>query len=95
MTNTNNDKATELADLRKQMLELLGDAARVVRGTHEGNAAEAYWIAHIKTALGGSEYRTHATTMLNTIESLTDGECCAECGGPVENEDDELCDDCR
>ena len=94
MTTERNETANTLASIREQIIELLDDAAAEVRVTPERASAEAYWIAHMRTALGGSEYRTHATTMLDTIHALTEGGC-AECGVPVDDEDDELCRRCR
>ena len=61
----------ELDNLREQMFEALEQATAIVNqfpGARD--RAEAYWIAHIKSALGGVEYDTHATTMLDTMTEI-------------------------
>ena len=66
------DAAEELEFIQEEMLGLLSQAENVVRGTSEASSAQAYWLAHIETALtndhgylGGS-----MTTMQDTIEAL-------------------------
>ena len=66
----------ELEYIQEQMLDLLGQAENIVRGTSEASSAQAYWLAHIETALtnehgylGGS-----MTTMQDTIDALRDGD---------------------
>ncbi len=98
----NNDynAAQELLDIRKGIAMLLDQASGVLRDVErsgERNAAEAYWMAHIKCALGDMGYSTHATTMIDTINSLSDGEegICCECGEDCLTYQDELCADCK
>ena len=66
--------ADELQEIQEEMLDLLHQAGNIVSGTREASAAQAYWLAHIETALtndhgylGGS-----MTTMQDTIEALRD-----------------------
>ena len=65
----------ELEYIQEQMQDLLGQAANIVSGTSEASSAQAYWLAHIETALsndhgylGGS-----MTTMQDTIDALRQG----------------------
>lgn len=70
------DVAETLDDVRQSMMEAIGEASTALRrlkdtyASHEAAAAEQYWLAHIKSALGGMGYSTHATTMDDTIDSL-------------------------
>jgi len=66
----------ELEYIQEQMLDLLGQASNIVSGTSEASSAQAYWLAHIETALsndhgylGGS-----MTTMQDTIDALRNGD---------------------
>ena len=68
----NDDVVEELEYIQEQMLDLLSQAEGLVRGTSEASSAQAYWLAHIETALsndhgylGGS-----MTTMQDTIDAL-------------------------
>jgi len=70
------DLIYQLEQLQEQMLQLLGEADGILQGTSEHSAAQAYWLAHIETALtndhgylGGS-----MTTMQDTIDALRQGE---------------------
>ena len=61
-----------LEEIKFEMLELLGEAEELVKGTSEEDRAEAYWLSHIKGALtngsgivGGSMY-----TMEDAIEGI-------------------------
>lgn len=94
----NNNGAQELLDIRQEIAVLLEQAEGVLRevpNQSERGPAEAYWLAHIRCALGDFGYMTHATTMLDTINGLTENEeGCVECGGPCA-EDYEICEDCK
>ena len=70
----NQDSASDLAEIKGKMLELLEEARQAVSGTCECNAAESYWVSHIRMALdnehqylGGSMH-----TMQDTIDELED-----------------------
>jgi hypothetical protein len=72
----NEDIAYRLEELQEQMLELLGEADGILQGTSEHSAAQAYWLAHVETALtndhgylGGS-----MTTMQDTIDAIRQGQ---------------------
>lgn len=74
-TENNDDIIYQLEELQEQMLNLLGEAESLVRGTSEEGPAQAYWLAHVETALtndhgylGGS-----MTTMQDTIDALREG----------------------
>ena len=61
-----------LEEIRDEIKTLVDEARRLVRGTIDGKAAEAYWVPHILGALdddheflGGS-----MTTMQDSIEAL-------------------------
>ena len=43
--------AYELEEIQEQMLNLLHEASGLLQGTDEYDAAKAYWLAHIETAL--------------------------------------------
>jgi hypothetical protein len=65
-------KTERLSDIKMEMLELLNEAKRLVRGTDEENRAKSYWIAHIRCTLdddhsylGGS-----MVTMQESIDTL-------------------------
>ena len=62
-----------LIEIREEMAELLGEAAEVLvhadRSLH--NAAEAYWLSHIGTALGIDGYSM--LSMADTIRELANG----------------------
>jgi len=66
------DAISELSEIKEEILELLGNAREVVKGTSEASRAHAYWIAHIRMALdddhewlGGS-----MCTLQGSIDSL-------------------------
>jgi hypothetical protein len=68
---------TELVDrleeIRDEMLELVGEAHQLVRGSPEQQRAEAYWIGHIKGALNKEQSGYLGGSMIDmteTIESL-------------------------
>lgn len=64
--------AGNLSEIRDNMLDEIRQAYRLLRGTPEQSAASAYWVGHIKSALGDENYKTHATTMADTIRYLED-----------------------
>ena len=68
----NDDVVEELEYIQEQMLDLLGQAESLVSGTSEASAAQAYWLAHIETALTNSHgyLGGSMTTMEDTIEAL-------------------------
>jgi hypothetical protein len=67
-----------LEDIKSQLLETMYEARDIlhkIERTQECNIiakrANAYWYAHIKTAIGDSEYSSgSATTLQNTIDEL-------------------------
>ena len=65
----------ELEYIQEQMLDLLGQASNIVSGTSEASSAQAYWLAHIETALTNSHgyLGGSMTTMEDTIEALRQG----------------------
>lgn len=70
----------ELEKMYDEMTRLIHSAERLVRKIAKDNhadiiakRAEAYWIGHIKEALGSEMHSSHTTTMLNTIEDFKDG----------------------
>ena len=69
MTNYH-DVAQQLEDLRLEMLQMVNEAARLVRGTPEEASAKAYWVAHLMETLGSEEYRTYSPTMRSTVKAL-------------------------
>lgn len=65
--------AADLEEIHEQMTELLRQADRLVHSVGNRSIearAEGYWIAHIKSALGGMGYSTHATTLEDTIGEI-------------------------
>ena len=64
------DIAEELDEIRDEVKDLMRKARSLLRGTSEYGAADAYWLAHIETALGGGRYRTYSTTMRDSINGL-------------------------
>ena len=66
----------ELEYVQEQMIDLIDQASRLVSGTSEDGAAQAYWVAHIKTALSNDhEYMGGSmTTMQDTIDALRNGD---------------------
>lgn len=61
-----------LEEVKDEILELIGEAEELVKGTSEEDRAGAYWLSHIKGALtnesgiiGGSMY-----TMEDAIEGI-------------------------
>ena len=77
MADTNNTEVIEalerLVDIRDEMSTLLGEASEILARTDYSlhNAAEAYWLSHISTALGTNGYSM--LSMADTIRELADG----------------------
>ena len=77
MADTNDPEVIEaldrLIEIREEMAELLGEAGEVLARTDYSlhNAAEAYWLSHISTALGTNGYSM--LSMADTIRELADG----------------------
>ena len=61
-----------LIEIREEMAELIHETQDLVRTEFPGNYsnAEAYWIAHIKSALGDMGYPTYSTTFHGALESM-------------------------
>ena len=66
---TTNDKATRLSVLRTEIKARIEEADELLRTESCYPAASGYWLAHIKTALGGYGW-THSVTMAETIQDL-------------------------
>ena len=94
----NNDGAQELLEIRNEIAGLLEQAEGVLREVNdqgERQSAEAYWLPHIRCALGDFGFSTYSPTMFSTITALTEDEDgCVECGEPCK-EDYEICEDCK
>jgi hypothetical protein len=77
MADTNDPEVIEaldrLIDIRDEMSTLLGEAKEILWVTDSSlaNAAEAYWLSHIETALGGDGYAM--LSMADTIRELSNG----------------------
>ena len=65
----------ELEYIQEQMQDLLGQAANIVSGTSEASSAQAYWLAHIETALtkDHGDLGGRMTKMQDTIDALRQG----------------------
>jgi hypothetical protein len=64
--------ASELRDVKTQIEELLSNAEYLLRQCNDRSVtarAEAYWIPHIKSALGGHGYSAMCS-MDDTIQEL-------------------------
>lgn len=61
-----------LFDLRDKISDALYEVERIMKNEFpsEYQNAEVYWIAHIKSALGGYGYHTYSTTFLSALEVL-------------------------
>lgn len=59
-----------LMEIRDQMQELIGETESIVRSEFPKDYpnAEAYWIAHIKSALGGYGYHTYSSTFESALD---------------------------
>jgi len=64
-----------LIEIREEMAELIHETQDLVRTEFPGNYsnAEAYWIAHIKSALGDMGYPTYSTTFMTFLEGNEEG----------------------
>lgn len=60
-----------LNDIHQEMSRLIEEAEGLVRADFPESYpnAEAYWLAHLKCALGGHGYHTYSTTFLSFLES--------------------------
>jgi hypothetical protein len=58
--------------LRDQIEAAIDEVSTIMRKDfpYEYQNAEVYWIAHIKSALGGYGYSTYSTTFQSALESL-------------------------
>ncbi|MAD95883.1 MAG: hypothetical protein CMB99_01010 [Flavobacteriaceae bacterium] len=76
------ERAETLEDIKLQMLELLEQARDAVRATGAETQANAYWLAHIRTALDAEHHFIGSSmcTMQDSIDLLTDDEATCECG---------------
>ena len=82
------DDIDRLEQIRFEMLKLLNEAEHLVKEMAKeagdrviAERAHAYWVGHIKSALGDEEYEGgSATTLMDTIEELRT----AEQEGPFE-----------
>lgn len=91
----NKEKAEQLEEIRDQMLELLQEARGVMMGTSDYSNADAYWLAHLETALGTERYRTYSTTMQDAIDAFKEPMECSDCGAELdEDREIEFCDAC-
>lgn len=61
-----------LQEIREEMAELIHETENLMRSDFksEYHNAEAYWIAHIKSALGDMGYPTYSTTFFSALESI-------------------------
>jgi hypothetical protein len=70
----NNHLANELMEIQQEMLELVNRAEGLLKGyapKHVTAQAQAYWIAHIKSALGDENYDTRFNINVGTtLEQL-------------------------
>jgi len=66
------DKVNRLWEIQEEMLGLLGEARELLRGTRAYDRADAYWLAHIRVALGsGHGYLDRSMcSMEDTISEL-------------------------
>lgn len=62
----------ELQEFRSTSLSELARIERLIRKTPYYDSAKAYWLGHIKSALGDPDLHTHATTVERTINMLKD-----------------------
>ena len=62
------DRADRLAEVSLKMLELLDEAEEIVRGTDEEGRAQAYWLAHIRSAI--TQENRYDVTMQIAIDAL-------------------------
>ena len=62
-----------MIEIQAEMSELLGEAGEILAHTDSSlhNAAEAYWLSHIGTALGTDGYAM--LSMADTIRELSNG----------------------
>jgi len=60
-----------LVEIREEMAELVHEAQNLVRQDfrNDYSNAEAYWLAHLKCALGDMGYPTYSTTFSKFLES--------------------------
>jgi len=70
MSNEKVNAFDRLLAIRNEMDELIYEADTLVRADFKRQYpnASGYWIAHIKSALGNSEYPTYATTFDKFLE---------------------------
>ena len=63
-----------LQEIREEMVELIQETQELMRAEfkHEYQNAGAYWIPHIKSALGDMGYPTYSTTFSSALGSLED-----------------------
>ena len=61
-----------LVEIREEMEEMIRETEQLMRKefSHEYQNAEVYWIAHMKTAMGGMGYHTYSTTFAGALESI-------------------------
>jgi hypothetical protein len=61
-----------LMELREEMAVAVQEVEGIMRQEfkHKYQNAEAYWIAHIKSALGDMGYPTYSTTFHGALESM-------------------------
>lgn len=91
---TTQEQIDRLDEIRDEIFELIEEAMDLV-SDDERSAAQGYWSAHIKSALGSDEYRTYSTTMRDTINEMRreTGLGCIDCGAEVE-EGTDVCEEC-
>ena len=67
-------RSNDLRAIKDEIADLVVDAADIVRDTPEAGRANAYWIAHIRAALGAlddiEDLSGVAPTMQDTIDAL-------------------------
>jgi hypothetical protein len=65
------EELKRLRTIQGEIKRLTKEAYRIVRPTVEGPGAEAYWVAHILSALDEEEYPAgSADTMQDAIDAL-------------------------
>ena len=64
-----------LVEIREEMVELIQETQHLVRSDFKSDYpnAEAYWIAHIKCALGDMGYPTYSSTFSQFLEGNEEG----------------------
>lgn len=51
MKTLTHEQYNRLTEIKEELLQLLNEANKMVRGTSEENRAHSYWFAHIRMAL--------------------------------------------